>query len=223
MTTIDYAKGAAAPSAGLTQEKLNAIGALCRQEVLLWNAVVAAERLLEQANANYDRLVKDILPTMLTEAGVTELTLDGGWEVKVADDVRANITEENRTAAHAWLRENGQGSLVKTVITAKFGMGEDKKAQALYNTLAKKYESVDKKEAVHPSTLKSFVREVLAGKVVVAVKDAKGKLVKEKQGKLTRVVTKPLSLPETITYVSLPVATIKEPKGHEQRKETSSK
>jgi hypothetical protein len=194
---IDYSKGAAALAAAPAPEQLKRIQALCQQERQLKKKVEAAEAALAEATKNYKRMTEDLLPNMIKEAGFTEVRLEGGWIVKVDDDIRANITEVNRPAAHAWLRAHGFGSVVKNNITVSFGMGEDKLAVKLYKELAKKYEGVKIDERVHSSTLRSLVTDILAGN-------------KKEKGK-------PLALPESISYVSLPVANVKEPKAYESR------
>lgn len=195
---IDYTQGTVKGVPSLTPEQLKRIGAMCRQERKLAQAVKDAEEALKKADEAHRKLVEDILPGMLKEAGVKEIKLDDGWQVAVDSTIRANINEENRDKAHKWLRSNGFGSLIKNTISVTFGMGEDKKADVLYHQLAKKYNTTKQDERVHPSTLRSFVEEVLAGKVVVK--------------------KKPVSLPESISYVELPIAKIKEPKAYETRK-----
>jgi hypothetical protein len=196
---IDYTSSGGGHT--VAKAMLNRIGALFREAVAAENKVKAAEVALANAVAEHKKITEDLLPELMKEAGLSELTLETGQTLVVEEDIRASITTgekggvDNRPAAHAWLRANGFASLIKNVISIKLGMEEDKKAEKLYLQLAKKYEDVERKESVHSSTLRSFVTEVLSG----AKHDATGK---------------PIQLPESITYVSLPVAHIKEPKRH---------
>jgi hypothetical protein len=56
--------------------------------------------------------------------------------------------------------ENKVQFLVKNTISANFGMGEDNLAKDFYQSALDRGFQVDKKEAVHPMTLKSFVKEM---------------------------------------------------------------
>lgn len=199
---IDYGS-AQASGPSLTPEKLQRISTLCREERRLAAQVVAAEDALKKAKENYAKLTEDVLPAILQDSGVKEIKLDDGWSVTVKPDIRAHIKEEDRDAAHKWLRENGFGSLIKNTIAVTFGMGEDKKAAALYKELTKQFKGKTAvKEAVHSSTLRSFVTEVIEGRVTLGT------------GKKAKKLT---NLPPTIAYTSLPFANVKEPKAHEKQ------
>ena len=57
------------------------------------------------------------------------------------------------------MRKNGYGDLIKRVVAAQFGMGDDEDAERVYNMLGNEGFSVTDKESVHPATLKSQVKK----------------------------------------------------------------
>jgi hypothetical protein len=102
------------------------------------------------------------LPDALTQLGLKELTLSSGAKITAAELITAGISEENRPAAHQWLREHGFGDIIKNEVTTTFGKGEDEQALKLIELIKGsdiKCGSVEQKERVHPSTLSAFVKE----------------------------------------------------------------
>ena len=107
----------------------------------------------------------EVIPTMLSEMGLSFLKLQDGSSVEVKTNYSATITQANKEKAFNWLRENGLGDIIKNEISVSFGRNEDNKA-ADYAELAKS-QGLDpmQKLKVEPMTLKALVRERLeAGK-----------------------------------------------------------
>ena len=93
----------------------------------------ASEENIKVLKGEVAELERKILPEAMEELGMSKITFDDGRELNIKDDVTASITKANKDAAHEWLREQGHGDLIKTVV----------------------------KEDVHHMTLKAFVREQL--------------------------------------------------------------
>lgn len=113
-------------------------------------------------------LETETLPDMLKALGLKDLTLSSGAKISLYDIISASITDDNREAAHAWLREHGHGDIIKNNITLSFGKGEDEIAKALVGHLLQmretgrtKFGDLVQKEAVHPQTLKAFTKDQL--------------------------------------------------------------
>ena len=120
---------------------------------------------LKNTKKDIERLSGEVIPTMMSEMGLSELKLQDGSHVKVATSYRATITEANKEAAFNWLRNNGLGDIIKNEISVSFGRNEDNKA-ADYAALAQErgYQPTQKLK-VEPMTLKALVRErIEAGK-----------------------------------------------------------
>ena len=119
----------------------------------------ADEESLKNKKKEIERISGEVIPTMLSEMGLSSLKLADGSAVEVKQYYAANISAINRDAAYGWLRSNGLGDIIKNDITVSFGRNEDNKA-AEYANLAKGqgYQPTQKLK-VEPMTLKALVRE----------------------------------------------------------------
>ena len=117
------------------------------------------EELLKNKKRDIEKISGEIIPTLLSEMGLSSLKLADGSAVEVKPYYAANISIKNREAAYNWLRENGLGDIIKNDVTVSFGRNEDNKA-AEYANLAKSqgYQPTQKLK-VEPMTLKALVRE----------------------------------------------------------------
>ena len=108
-----------------------------------------------------DHISGEVIPTMMSEMGLSELTLKDNTKLKVSTSYKAHISEANKEMAFNWLRENGLGDIIKNEISVSFGRNEDNKA-ADYAELAKSsgFQPTQKMK-VEPMTLKALVRERL--------------------------------------------------------------
>jgi len=123
------------------------------------------EDTLKNTKKELENLSGEVIPTMMSEMGLSHLKLVDGSSVDVKPNYSASITIANKDAAFNWLRNNGLGDIIKNEILVSFGRNEDNKA-AGYAELAKSqgFEPTQKLK-VEPMTLKALVRERLeAGK-----------------------------------------------------------
>ena len=120
---------------------------------------------LKNTKKQIDHLSGEVIPTMMSEMGLSHLKLMDGSSVDVKPNYSASITIANREAAFGWLRNNGLGDIIKNEISVSFGRNEDNKA-ADYAALAEGHGyQPQQKLKVEPMTLKALVRERLeAGK-----------------------------------------------------------
>ena len=120
---------------------------------------------LKNTKKQIDHLSGEVIPTMMSEMGLSHLKLMDGSSVDVKPNYSASISIANREAAFGWLRNNGLGDIIKNEISVSFGRNEDNKA-ADYAALAEErgFQPTQKLK-VEPMTLKALVRERLeAGK-----------------------------------------------------------
>jgi len=138
-------------------------------EVLKLRAMEDQLKIMEEALKNkkkeIDRVSGEVIPTMLSEMGLSQLKLADGSSVDVKPFYSASISAQNKEKAYEWLRNNGLGDIIKNEISVSFGRNEDNKA-ANYAELAKSngFQPTQKLK-VEPMTLKALVRErIEAGK-----------------------------------------------------------
>jgi len=120
---------------------------------------------LKNTKKQIDNLSGEVIPTMMSEMGLSHLKLMDGSSVDVKPNYSASISIANREAAFGWLRNNGLGDIIKNEISVSFGRNEDNKA-ADYAALAEGHGyQPQQKLKVEPMTLKALVRErIEAGK-----------------------------------------------------------
>lgn len=119
---------------------------------------------LKEAKKKYNAIAMDSLPELLKEIGVNSVELSDGTKIEVRSDLSASITKAKHDIAMKWLIDNDYGGIIKTNVTVAFGAepAEQEQAAELTGALLQTYDGVSYKAAVHPATLKSFVKERLA-------------------------------------------------------------
>ena len=128
-------------------------------------AIALDEEQIKQKKKHLEYISGEVVPTMLSEMGLSFLKLQDGSSVEVKTNYSATITQANKEAAFNWLRENGLSDIIKNEISVSFGRNEDNKA-ADYAELAKGQGLEPRQKLkVEPMTLKALVRERMeAGK-----------------------------------------------------------
>ena len=117
------------------------------------------EENLKKRKKDLDVISAEVIPTMMSEMGLSQLKLMDGSMIDVKPFYNATITVANRESAFNWLRQNGLGDIIKNEMVVSFGRGEDNKA-AKYAELAKSQcLQPAQKLKVEPMTLKALVRQ----------------------------------------------------------------
>lgn len=102
---------------------------------------------------------QEIVPNMMAELEINSFELDNGYKVSIKDSYFVSIPEDNMYACFEWLRQSGLDGIIKTVVAANFGKGEDQEAQKVLDLLTEAGIVADVKSTIHPQTLKAFVKE----------------------------------------------------------------
>ena len=124
-----------------------------------------AESRLKLLKQKHEHISGEVIPTMMSEMGLSHLKLIDGSTVDVKPNYSASISIANREAAFGWLRNNGLGDIIKNEISVSFGRNEDNKAADYANLAESQGYQPQQKLKVEPMTLKALVRERLeAGK-----------------------------------------------------------
>ena len=127
--------------------------------------VKAQEEKIKQTQKEIARISEDVIPTMLSEMGLSQLKLADGSSVDVKPFYSASISVANREKAYKWLRDNGLGDIIKNDVVVSFGRHEDNKAVDYANLAKSQGFEPTQKLKVEPMTLKALVRErIEAGK-----------------------------------------------------------
>ena len=104
-----------------------------------------------------EQVLADSITDLLQSKGVSELKLTDGSKVTTKEQLYCSIKEENKEAAFKWVREQGDGDIIKNVVSVDFKKGEDKIAQE-FKSLAEDSGLVpNENSSIHPSTLRSYL------------------------------------------------------------------
>ena len=123
------------------------------------------EDAVKQKKKDIEYLSGEVIPTMLSEMGLSFLKLQDGSSLEVKTNYSATITQAKKEEAFNWLRENGLGDIIKNEISVSFGRNEDNKAADYANLAKGQGFEPQQKLKVEPMTLKALVRERMeAGK-----------------------------------------------------------
>ena len=144
------------------------------------------EERLRKLKEQYRRLSEEDLPQKMAELGMQDLRLEDGSRITIDMFYATRINNNNRGAAHAWLRQQGHGDIIKNQVSVSFGKGEDETALETMTLLEQEGLFPAQKESVHPSTLKAFVRERIESGDSAFTPDTQ-KLFSVYQGKRTKI------------------------------------
>ena len=125
----------------------------------LEDKIKSDEETLKETKNELKLISGEVIPTMLSEMGLSSLKLADGSAVDVKPYYAANISLKNKEAAYNWLRSNGLGDIIKNEITVSFGRDEDNKATTYVNLAKGQGYQPTQKLKVEPMTLKALVRE----------------------------------------------------------------
>jgi len=131
----------------------------------LANDILAAQTRVENLEADLKaakqtllKLTDEDLPSQMTEIGMTNFTLADGSKVDIKETYGARIKKDNEEKAFDWLRAHGEGDIIKNTVTVRFGKEKDNEATALVDDLTEQQWEPERKEDIHPGTLKAWVK-----------------------------------------------------------------
>lgn len=156
---FDYSEYVEQPT---SDHALSQLSQLADKQAAADARVKQIEAQLEKAREEYRDISERKIPELMDELGMEEFKTKTGLKIKIKETIRASIPKAKQDAAFDWLRNHGYGGLVKRFVSVSFGKGEDEMAEEAFRELIQRYEGVDDKSSVHPSTLKAFINERLA-------------------------------------------------------------
>jgi hypothetical protein len=140
-------------------EDLGNLAQLIQQQRDLESEIIKMDLALAQKRADLSTLSEFKIPETFKQLGLSKISLADGATVEVKPFYAASISDETRPEAFKWLRKEGLDDMIKHNLTVVLGKGED----AIGKKIAKYFKRIKvtytDKEAVHPQTLKAFVRE----------------------------------------------------------------
>ena len=142
-----------------SNKKMQEIGDLVSNMVDLETEVDDLQEKLKGKNKKLLELQFNKIPDLFDEFGLSILSLIDGTKIEIKRSYAASITDANRKDCFAWLKKNKHDALIKHEIIAKLKKGELKEAKEMLKLLKKQGVTFVDKQAIHPQTLNSFVKE----------------------------------------------------------------
>ena len=143
----------------IPEDNMGRIGAVATDIAETEAEISVIKEKLKTKETYAKKLSQEVLPSLFSEVGLSEIKLADGRKIKVSEYYSATPLKENREKVHTWLRDNGFGDLVKNQISCSFGRNEDEKARGLIDTLNEQGYQSSQREWVEPSTLRAFICE----------------------------------------------------------------
>lgn len=140
------------------------VAKLCEQLSQTENAIDQTDQLKKELTDMKEKLSYELIPQAMQELGLQTLQLKTGEKIQIKPLLRVTPKVEDRPVVYQWLRDNGFGDLVKNIISASFGRGEDAKAEDFKKEVEKLGLMPKQEEKVEPSTLRAFVNEQVVEK-----------------------------------------------------------
>lgn len=143
----------------VSKEKTQELVDLARSLVDTKKAIEESEKKTKELKEKARILDEEQIPKFLQEMGVDAIKTPFGtigYDMKY----RGHISKANQAQAHEWLRKEGHGDIIKTEVSASFGMGEADKAQKALASLRSNGVNPNFKEGVHHSTLSSWIKNM---------------------------------------------------------------
>jgi hypothetical protein len=145
--------------AKVTKEQLKRVAKMVKVQTDQEDKISNIELILEKENKRLQQIRCEIFPALLKEIGLTELKTSSGAKIEIKRMTTITIPADKRAKAFEWLRKHGFGSLIKTLVTARFGRGEEAKAKILFQKLIKQKLDAESSENIPHQTLSAFGRE----------------------------------------------------------------
>lgn len=159
MMEQDFEDTVASSVEKLDQGGAISVASLARDIRSTEEVILDLENVLKTTKAKLLKMTDEELPALMSEMGISSLTLDDGSVVKVTQTYGGSILVENRPKAYEWLREHGYDDIIKNTVMCQFGRGEDDRAKGFADFAAENGFAPEQKTEIHSQTLRAFVKE----------------------------------------------------------------
>lgn len=142
-----------------SDSQLKAIAELANETFAIETEIEGLEEKIKELKQRRDSILTSALPDIMDSVGLRDFSTNEGVKISVEDVAYVGIPKPTENQAFSWLREHDLGDIIKNTITCSFGKGEDKMAVALETRLKDMGFAYERKESIHPQTLKSFGKD----------------------------------------------------------------
>lgn len=143
----------------ISDSALKDLSQLAKMQIELEAEIKITEMRLEQLKEKHKNLSMSLIPNKMDELGMADFTLKTGECVIVNPFYSGRMIEGMEEHAIGWLEKEKLDGVVKRLVTVPFERG-DKRLPILLKLLNKEKFAFEKKETIHPMTMKALIREL---------------------------------------------------------------
>lgn len=146
---------------GISSDALKTLTDMVHRWMKMVGKIDKAKEHLTELQEEADEVIERDIPAYMSEIDLSAVNLRDGTPVTCDTQSFASIKSDDEVKAFKWLRKHGHGDLIKNVVTATFGRGEELAAESLEKLLDKKRFTNKRKESVNHQTLNAWVRDMI--------------------------------------------------------------
>ena len=140
-------------------EDLQQISTLVSQFLGVEEEIEELEVTLKQRKALKTKIEENDLPELMRKINMEKFTTGDGYGVTIKTIIRANIPEANKPKVFKWLKENGHGGIIKSILEISIAPGSEKKLQKLLGMkVMDQFPTRKLGGSVNVQTLKAFIK-----------------------------------------------------------------
>ena len=143
----------------LDDSKLDKVARLANEASGLQEKVSRQEKDLIDAKKALRKVTDELLPEALEDLNLEKVVMKDGSEISVKPIYAASIPKDRLAEAYDWLRQHGDGDIIKNNVTVTFAKGEDLDAQAFMVMCDDQGFTPQQAEKIESMTLKGWLRE----------------------------------------------------------------
>ena len=102
----------------IDQESLESVSSLLQEQLKIETEIEIAELELQNKKEKFRKLSEEIIPSKMTELGMTSTTMLDGSKVDVVENIYVSIPKDpdKSRACYNWLEDNGLGDIIKNQV-----------------------------------------------------------------------------------------------------------
>jgi len=143
----------------LDSTQVSDVGEACNELDMVRKTITDKEAEVKKLKDREFQLENEVIPSFFENAGVSSLTLTDGSKVVIKDQLRSNITEENKDFCFSWLDQNNLSDVIKNDVVLTFGRGQESDARNIMAELEEKGLHPTNKKQVPWNTLAKLIDE----------------------------------------------------------------
>ena len=139
-------------------EALGQLGTELERIKAVQDKIETAETMIKKLK---EQLLADSITDLLQSKGLSELKLTDGSQVTTKEQLYCSITNDNKEKAFAWVRDQGDGDIIKNLVSVDFKKGEDKISKKFKQLAEDSGLIPNETSTIHNSTLRSYLNAKL--------------------------------------------------------------